>query len=246
MKKLKIVISLLIVLVIAICIVLSISYSKMELRTVSSKKTLNRIYNNYSTDELSDYLISAVTMPWSLFYNFGGLKYASNISYDTIGAADDVLIGKAESSNSISSTSSSSKDYSTTNIQVENVDEADINKTDGDYIYSISENKVVITDVKNPSELKIASTISPSGVPQDLILYNNKLVVISAENSTSRYNNNTIVDIYNIENRESPKKVKNYKLYEPYYTSRCINNKLYIISSGNLRKEGSDIITYWK
>ena len=245
MKKLKIVISLLIVLVIAICVILSISYSKVELKTVSSKKALNRIYNNYSTDELSDYLISAVTMPWSLFYNFGGLKYASNISYDTIGTTDDVLIDKAESSNSVSSTSSSSKDYSTTNIQVENVDEADINKTDGDYIYSISENNVVITDVKNPSELKIASTISPSGIPQDLILYNNKLVVISAENSTSRYNNNTIVDIYNIENKESPKRVKNYKLYEPYYTSRCINNRLYIISSGNLRKEGSDIITYY-
>lgn len=34
-------------------------------------------------------------------------------------------------------------------------------------------------------------------------------------------------------------------MYEPYYTSRCINNRLYIISSGNLRKEGSDIVTYY-
>ena len=33
--------------------------------------------------------------------------------------------------------SSTTKDYSKTNIQVEGVDEADIIKTDGDYIYSI-------------------------------------------------------------------------------------------------------------
>lgn len=34
-------------------------------------------------------------------------------------------------------------------------------------------------------------------------------------------------------------------LYEPYYTSRCIHNKLYVIASGNLRKEDNRIVTYY-
>lgn len=253
MKKSKIIISLLILFIIALSIILCILNSKTELKTVSSKSELKRFYNNGTDYPIQEKLISIFTMPWSLLHN-NDLKYAAGISQVTnssrsiIDIAESALTTdsiRADASTSSASSSESSKDYSTTNIQVENVDEADITKTDGDYIYSISENNVVITNAQNPSELKIASKISPSGIPQDLILYNNKLVVISAESSTNSYNNNTIVDIYNIENKELPVKLKNYKLYEPYYTSRCINNRLYIISSGELRKEGSDIVTYY-
>ena len=35
---------------------------------------------------------------------------------------------------------------------------------------------------------------------------------------------------------------KSYEMYEPYYTSRCIDNVLYVISSGNLRKEDDEIV----
>lgn len=251
MKKSKIIISLLILFIIALSIILCILNSKTELKTVSSKSELKRFYNNGTDYPIQEKLISIFTMPWSLLHN-NGLKYAAGISQVTNSSRSVIDIAESalttdsiKADASTSSSSASSKDYSTTNIQVENVDEADITKTDGDYIYSISENNVVITNAQNPSELKIASKISPSGIPQDLILYNNKLVVISAESSTNSYNNNTIVDIYNIENKELPVKLKNYKLYEPYYTSRCINNRLYIISSGELRKEGSDIVTYY-
>ena len=231
MKKVKIIIPLLLLLIITLVVAICIFNSKSELKTVSSKNELKKFYNNGTDYPIQERLISIFTMPWSLLSN--NAKYiTADIAQTTTSGMNGVDIAE-------------SKDYSTTNTQVENVDEADITKTDGDYIYSISENNVVITNVQNPSEIKIASKIFPSGIPQDLILYNNKLVVISAENSTNRYNNNTIVDIYNIENKELPVKVKNYKLYEPYYTSRCINNRLYIISSGKLRKEGSDIVTYY-
>lgn len=248
MKKIKILISLLILIIIVFSIAIYGFNSKTELKTISSKNTLKTIYNSGSSHQIQELLVGIVTMPWSLF-NGNISEYVSDVSqtatsgmngFDMVESITTDSIKRDSSTNSISS-----KDYSTTNIQVENVDEADITKTDGDYIYSISENNVIITNVQNPSEIKIASKISPSGIPQDLILYNNKLVVISAESSTNYYNNNTIVDIYNIDNKELPVNLKNYKLYEPYYTSRCINNRLYIISSGKLRKEGSDIVTYY-
>ena len=147
---------------------------------------------------------------------------------------------------------SRSKDYSTTNIQVENVDEADITKTDGDFIYSISDNNVIITNVVNPENIKISAKIPINdGIPEDLILYKDNLVVISSDVTSSGsyyyYNNNsnTIVKVYNIQNKEKPILVKNYKLFEPYYTSRCIDNKLYVISSGYLREENGQIVTYY-
>ena len=198
-------------------------------------------------------------MPFSIFGDTWGTHKVTDqiesVTNSSIGP--DSVLSNLESSSSIkqdtstiTSSSSGSKDYSTTNIQVENVDEADITKTDGDYIYSISEDKVVITDVKDPENIKIASTIELSGeaIPEDMILYHDKLAVIAVEyynsSSYSRYNN-TVVSIFDITDRTQPKEIKEYKLYEPYYTSRCIDSKLYVISSGRLRKEDDDIVTYY-
>lgn len=235
--------ALIVILIIAIIIaVITIVCNKddTELKTVKSKQELLKIYEGDNSD-LQELLARIFCMPFSMFYH----------NYDVIGKADDagsIGIDSASSTES-SSSSSNTKDYSTTNIQVENVDEADIVKTDGDYIYSISEDNVIITDVKDPKQPKVVATIQSEDddIPEDIILYKDKLVVISTKgNQTQRYyyNNrmNTVVKIYNITSREKPVLTKSYEMYEPYYTSRCIDNVLYVISSGNLRKEDDKIV----
>lgn len=154
------------------------------------------------------------------------------------------------------SKSEGTKEYSTTNIQVENVDEADITKTDGNYIYSLSENEVIITDVKKPEEMRVVARIVENDsdtVPEDLILYQDKLVVIYEKIKSNFYyydsyhnKNTTYVAIYDITNPEKPKEIKNYEIEQSYYTSRCIEGKLYVIASGRLKKEDEHIITYYK
>ena len=235
--------ALIVILIIAIIIaVITIVCNKddTELKTVKSKQELLKIYEGDNLD-LQRLLARIFCMPFSMFYH----------NYDVIGKADDAgSIGiDSASSTENSSSSSNTKDYSTTNIQVENVDEADIVKTDGDYIYSISEDNVIITDVKDPKQPKVVATIKSEDddIPEDIILYKDKLVVISTKgNQTQRYyyNNrmNTVVKIYNITSREKPVLTKSYEMYEPYYTSRCIDNVLYVISSGNLRKEDDEIV----
>lgn len=235
--------ALIVILIIAIIIaVITIVCNKddTELKTVKSKQELLKIYEGDNSD-LQELLARIFCMPFSMFYH----------NYDVIEKVDNTWsigidsVGSTESSSS----SSNTKDYSTTNIQVENVDEADIVKTDGDYIYSISEDNVIITDVKDPKQPKVVATIQSEDddIPEDIILYKDKLVVISTKgNQTQRYyyNNrmNTVVKIYNITSREKPVLTKSYEMYEPYYTSRCIDNVLYVISSGNLRKEDDEIV----
>ena len=137
--------------------------------------------------------------------------------------------------------SEGTKDYSRTNIQVQGVDEADIVKTDGDYIYSLSENNVIITNVKDPANIKVESKINEK-IPEDLILYKDKLVIISADSSRNYGQSNTIVSIYDISDKANPKKVKSFELYEPYFTTRCIDNKLYVFSSGYLRVKDDKVV----
>ena len=249
-KGVKTLVVILIIAIIIAVITIVLNKDNTELKTVKSKQELLKIYEGDNSD-LQELLARIFCMPFSMFYY--NYDVIGKVSDDIINTGDsigiDSIIGNMESSSSSSSSSLNTKDYSTTNIQVENVDEADIVKTDGDYIYSISEDNVIITDVKDPKQPKIIATIKSENedIPEDIILYKDKLVVILAKGSETQryyYNNkmNTIVKIYNIASKENPVLTKSYEMYEPYYTSRCINNVLYVISSGNLRKEDDDIV----
>lgn len=48
--------------------------------------------------------------------------------------------------------------YSQTNVQVAGVDEADIIKTDGRYLYLVANNRLYIVDAQDPSNMKVVST----------------------------------------------------------------------------------------
>lgn len=248
MKKLKVIGLIVVVLLCASILIISQS-DKTELKTIKSEAELLAIYNEKKLDS-NNTLRGIFTMPFGigLLINPGG-KTSSSVGeiWDTSDSTiNNVYIPTTPALSTGSSSSSLSKDYSTTNIQVENVDEADITKTDGDYIYSISNNSVIITNVKDPSEIKIESKISNvNGIPEDLILYNNKLVVISAKQE-KYYQYNTVVSIYGIEDKSQPKLLKSYEMYEGYYTSRCINNELYVMASGYLRLKDNKIIRTYK
>ena len=50
--------------------------------------------------------------------------------------------------------------HSTTNIQVAGVDEADIVKTDGEYLYIVSSNKIYILKAYPPEQAKVLSKLT--------------------------------------------------------------------------------------
>ena len=258
-KKIKILIVLiLLIIIISSAVIFCINNSKTELLSIKSESELAKIYDG-DYDESNKLPIYICGLPFTAIISGvnGYVVKSRNYYYDDIRTYEDlaletnIITPQTSSTTTTGSVESVKRDYSTTNIQVENVDEADITKTDGNYIYSISDNNVIITDVRNTNEIKIASKIEAldNNVPEDLMLYKDKLVVISTKVTTSSYysnNNNTMVEVYDITDRTSPSLLKDYELFEPYYTSRCIGNQLYVISSGNLRKENGKVITYYK
>lgn len=225
-----------------------------ELRNIGSDAELYSFYERDVSSPSDNLLLYFLTWPFSGLIG-GGRDYCYDCDYYIDDVAEDwgIDISGSESiKGRTNSYSESDKDFSTTNIQVENVDEADIIKTDGDYTYSISGSDVIITDVKNTESPEIAARIESTdeSIPEDLILTDNTLTIISAEVNSSRrlyYNysryyseDNTVVRVYDISDRKNPRLEKNYKLYQPYYTSRRIDDKLYVIASGRLRKKGSE------
>lgn len=106
-----------------------------------------------------------------------------------IAAADGEMsasVGKALESKVSQSTAESNSgqdDYSTTNVQVQGVDEGDIVKTDGEYIYQVNKQRIVTVKANPPDKMNIISTIdcaSKNISPKEIYLHGNKLVIIGS------------------------------------------------------------------
>ena len=116
-------------------------------------------------------------------------------------------------------------DYSTTNNQVDGVDESDIVKTDGDYIYTVTGyNKVVITDIQNPQQIsKVSEVKMEEGFyPSQLFLHGDTLVVLGdkhveveskkvqgdARIGIMPMNSMTVVRLYDVSDKANPSLVR--------------------------------------
>lgn len=73
------------------------------------------------------------------------------------GTADMAAEGAPQESSTADNSNRDTTDYSTTNLQVVGVDEADIIKTDGEYLYIISNGRFIIVDVRNPKMMVVVS-----------------------------------------------------------------------------------------
>lgn len=146
---------------------------------------------------------------------------------------------------------STNTDYSKTNVQVEGVDEADIVKTDGEYLYYVTKNIVYIIDATNKENNKIVSKIEiEDSYPSQIYINKNKLVVIGREENrkneeenlavSSRimpypyYKSNTFVNIYDVEDKTNPELDESITTEGYYFNSRMIGNYTYIIINQNL------------
>jgi inhibitor of cysteine peptidase len=78
-------------------------------------------------------------------------------------------------------TETADTDYSTTNIQVEGVDEADIVKTDGEYVYIVSGGNLSIVKAYPPGEARVVSKISLTGGIAGIFVNGDKLAVFETE-----------------------------------------------------------------
>ena len=135
------------------------------------------------------------------------------------------------------SAGSKTPSYSTTNIQVEGVDEADIIKTDGQYIYIARENLIYIVKAYPAQEASVASTIKLNGTVIGIFIDEDKLVAFLQEYPDWRYSSTEIVkdqahiQIYDIMNRDEPLLEAEISLDGYYYNSRMIGKYVYVVTT---------------
>ena len=120
---------------------------------------------------------------------------------------------------------------SNTNVQVEGVDESDIVKTDGQYIYYLKDNQVVIVSAAKES-MKLMSTIGylhEALYPTEIYIDKDTLVVLG--NSYGPKGSFAKAVIYDVTDRQNPVLKRVIEQEGNYVSSRKIGSDIHIISS---------------
>jgi uncharacterized secreted protein with C-terminal beta-propeller domain len=170
---------------------------------------------------------------------------------DVLEETDDVMemsAPAAEKSSSDSVDLGSGADggveYSTTNVQVEGVDEADVVKNDSEYIYLLKDETVRIVRAYSPTELREIAVIEIENsdfAPNEMYVDGDQLVVIGSAYTDmghfvdkvvrDYYGELTEVYIYDISDRSNPD-LERQIAFEGYYsTSRKVDDMLYVITN---------------
>ena len=89
-----------------------------------------------------------------------------------------VAAASSDSSDGAAKGGASAGDYSTTNVQISGVDEPDIVKNDGKYIYTVVGSKVVIVEAYPASGMKIVAELEFNKTVRSIFIDKNKLVVL--------------------------------------------------------------------
>jgi len=124
-----------------------------------------------------------------------------------------------------------SEDYSTTNIQVAGVDEADIVKSDGKYLYVVSGNKISIVDAYPAEEAEVVYEMNITGTPSELFINNDRLVIFTSGGWYWKGGGSaSSILVYDVSDRADPVLKRNITLEGNYHDSRMIGDYVYVVS----------------
>lgn len=128
-----------------------------------------------------------------------------------------------------SSAGASSRDFSETNVQVAGIDEADIIKTDGEFIYTISGNTLFVIRAYPGEDAHIVSRVSFNQSPQELFIFQDRLVVFGSSydfRSVSSY-----AKLFDISDKTAPQKINEFVFDGGYFRSRMIDGDIFLVTT---------------
>lgn len=217
--------------------------------TISQFESTQGLKKFSSVKEIKEFLkVSSASSGYDQYGGWGGINFGGFMQkgmMEVTGAMDSVMPtampAATTSAMQTGAGESGAVDYSTTNIQVEGVDEADFVKNDGKHIYVLAQNKLVIVDAFPAAEAETLSTTIIDGRPRDIFVNGDRLIVFTEEDSQvmifpeyeympmSRYTQKTNALVYDISDRKKPVQVSNFSINGNYFQSRMIGDYVYFI-----------------
>jgi hypothetical protein len=141
-----------------------------------------------------------------------------------------------------------------TNVQVAGVDEADILKTDGDYLYILSRRQLVLVDVRDPAAAREVARVDLAGSPLAAYLDGDRLTVIAQDYDRSPAGDpaaganarlaiwspyawgrsRVVVTEFDVADRAKPTVLETTTLDGSYVDSRAVGGRTYVVLQNDL------------
>jgi len=156
-------------------------------------------------------------------------------------STEEKLTNAESSKNTTASVEDKASSHSTTNNQVEGIEEGDITVVNNRYIFSAKDQSVTITDIKDASNLQQVESITPSkqGYVHKILLHNQMLLVVVDEYVQQQTAEKRIgypqgismtkLFIYDVENPAEPKLVRVVGQEGYFNNIRQAGNTVYMI-----------------
>jgi inhibitor of cysteine peptidase len=234
------------IMLVSLLVIASISYVAMFQQSGQTKSTSYEVRNFDSYHAFTSYL---QTSNENMMYNTnqGNALAPNRVSSETF--SEDMMAAEKEASGG------QTIDYSKTNIQVPGVDEPDIVKTDGTYLYLVSNNTVIIIKATPVAIASIETTIT---VAENLtiqnifvngtrlvifaqsyenypVLYDYGMDVVKKESDSSLlpwYSSpDTYIQIYDLTTISAPEQVKEVIVGGYFSNARLIGDYIYVITT---------------
>ena len=168
-------------------------------------------------------------------------SYDYGIMYESTSIKSSISSPMPMAAPTSGSDSASKPSYSTTNVQVQGVDEADIVKTDGKYIYTISNGKLHIAEAYPADTAKVLSSTKLTNMsPNEIFIDGNKVLVFGTQGGGYydfsevgypyyNYKSFTNIQIFDVTDRANPKLERSIDFEGSYVSSRMINSTVYFV-----------------
>ncbi len=199
-----------------------------------------------STAQLQQWLIRAAVA------EYGSLFGQSTYNYGWNGLGYVTTTGGVASNSTTGPTVDAGGAFSSTNVQVPGVDEADLVETDGHYLYIISGQDLVIVQAGAAGDMQIASRVHLDQAPSGMYLSGDRLALVS-DNSSQSYGGiaiaqplmlvangfqyrgwqptppKTTLTVFDVSNRAAPAVVQKTELDGQLVGSRVVNGELRLV-----------------
>lgn len=199
----------------------------------------------HSCDSMERYIRAMARDEASYDWSWGGFGFGFGSSESMVISMD---AGSADTGGMSAPSEESASSYSGTNLQEAEVDEDDIVKTDGTYIYALSGDFLMISKAFPTDEAALSSKIAVDGSPRGIYLLDDYVVAISqvtggssspsprsggsVDREADAYTLATIIDV---SDRGAPVVVRETYASGAFEATRRIGDRLYVVTYEQLR-----------
>ena len=173
-----------------------------------------------SCDDMKDHLTE------SFIHQYGG--------YGSFGAVDEAAL--PEDSGSSDSGGSGPSDYSTTNIQEQGVEEPDMVKTDGEFIYLTMGDELRIVSSWPVEDAEEVGSVELSGNSSKMFLKDDRIIAYATEyvDDGDRWSTRTIVDVVDVSDRARPVVISSKSIDGHFVSARRIGSDVYTVTQQSI------------